>query len=402
MNILYISYDGALDPLGSSQVLPYLKELSRNGIKFTLLTYEKRKNLTYKSKLKKTKEELFEFGIDWNYCAYHNRPLALATLFDILKGIARCIWIMKNKKIEIVHARGYISSIIALFLKRLFHIKFIFDMRGLWPDEKVDAGAWKKNGFIYKAVKVLEKKFFQYADSVVVLSYAGRKLLKTMYSSDAEISVIPTCVDLNLFKQNNKNAVFSKELKNNGRFVFAYLGSIGSWYMLKEMIDFFNESKYFLNSPLFLFLNNGNHNIIKSALAENNVSHSDYSIKSPDYCNVKDWLSIANASIFFIKPVMSKIVSCPTKFAESLACGLPLVINSGIGDTGEIVAKERVGVIIDEFSSDAYKKALNELKVLLLEGDLLRERCRFVAEEYFSLSKGIDKYRSIYQGLLKL
>jgi glycosyltransferase involved in cell wall biosynthesis len=98
--------------------------------------------------------------------------------------------------------------------------------------------------------------------------------------------------------------------------------------------------------------------------------------------------------------VFSKIFSCPTKFGESLACGLPVVINSGIGDTEEIVRKERIGVVINEFSPRGYKKAAEELKILLSEKDELRYRCRSVAERYFSLDCGIGQYEQIYHSLI--
>jgi len=49
-NVLYISYDGMTDPLGQSQVLPYLVNLSASGYNFTILSCEKKK------KYKKNKE----------------------------------------------------------------------------------------------------------------------------------------------------------------------------------------------------------------------------------------------------------------------------------------------------------------------------------------------------------
>ena len=41
MNALYVSYDGALDPLGRSQVVPYLEGLAARGWRFDLVTFEK-------------------------------------------------------------------------------------------------------------------------------------------------------------------------------------------------------------------------------------------------------------------------------------------------------------------------------------------------------------------------
>ena len=40
--VLFISYNGMLDPLGQSQVIPYLRELARAGVRFTLLSFERR------------------------------------------------------------------------------------------------------------------------------------------------------------------------------------------------------------------------------------------------------------------------------------------------------------------------------------------------------------------------
>ena len=39
--VLFISYNGMLDPLGQSQVIPYLRELSKRGVRFTLLSFER-------------------------------------------------------------------------------------------------------------------------------------------------------------------------------------------------------------------------------------------------------------------------------------------------------------------------------------------------------------------------
>lgn len=39
--VLFISYNGMLEPLGQTQVLPYLRELAKRSVKFILLSFEK-------------------------------------------------------------------------------------------------------------------------------------------------------------------------------------------------------------------------------------------------------------------------------------------------------------------------------------------------------------------------
>ena len=44
-NILYLTYDGLTDPLGRSQVLPYIIGLSKDkNLIFTIISFEKNKN----------------------------------------------------------------------------------------------------------------------------------------------------------------------------------------------------------------------------------------------------------------------------------------------------------------------------------------------------------------------
>lgn len=400
LKILYITYDGLLDPLGQSQVSAYIKNLSKIGAGYVVLSFEKKLRLSDRDNVLEVEKELESHGIIWRRLRYHKIPSVPATCFDIVVGLIHSLYLIRRYGIKMVHARGFVASLIALILQRALNVKFIFDMRGLWPDEKVDARAMKKGGFVYKINKALEKLFFKFSDYVVVLSSSGERFLKTIYNLDGRISVIPTCVDLSLFKI--KNTDIRNDAAGTGRFTFVYLGSLGSWYMLEEMVDFFNESKACFSNPLFLLINEGSHSMIEDTMVQKKIFHSDYNIRPLPYKRIGEGLSAADVSIFFIKPVQSKIVSCPTKFGESLACGLPVIINSGIGDTAEIVRRERVGVVVDDFSVSAYRKALDELNNLLQEKNILRQRCRNVAEKYFSLDSGVARYMEIYNSLLNV
>src|ERR1700731_3121869 len=87
--VLYISYNGMLDPLGQSQVIPYLKELSRAGVQFTLLSFERQKAFTPPGSemCAALQRELAETGIDWHWLRYHKTPSLPATAYDVWVGI---------------------------------------------------------------------------------------------------------------------------------------------------------------------------------------------------------------------------------------------------------------------------------------------------------------------------
>jgi glycosyltransferase involved in cell wall biosynthesis len=95
----------------------------------------------------------------------------------------------------------------------------------------------------------------------------------------------------------------------------------------------------------------------------------------------------------------------PTKIGEYLAAGLPVVANKGIGDVEEILRGRGsetdgpVGVLVEEFTEEAYRRAVRDLLVLL-EDPSIRERCRRVAEEQLDLERiGWPRYRGLYERL---
>ena len=54
IKVLYITYDGLTDPLGQSQILPYLTKIANKNIYIDILSFEKK--LIFSAVSKKIKE----------------------------------------------------------------------------------------------------------------------------------------------------------------------------------------------------------------------------------------------------------------------------------------------------------------------------------------------------------
>lgn len=399
---LYVSYNGVLEPLFQSQGIPYLDGLTEKGVEFTLLSFEKVKpDSEEKRKIREMKERLASMGIDWHWLRYHKKPLLLAKLFDISHGIIYSFWLAITKKIQIIHARSTMPGAITLPLKLILKKKLIFDMRGLNAEEYVDAGSWSKYSLRYKIMNKLEKKLIYLADGIVVLTDTCLDFIREKNylspNSNSNVKVIPCCVNLKRFSSNPKeNHNLKKELKLEGKFVLTYVGSLGTWYMLNEMVDFFSVLKDKTKNGHFLILTHSDKNLIKKAIEDKAQDTRNFTIMKVPYQDMPSYISIADAGIFFIKQTFSKRFSCPTKYAEYLASGLPMIINAGIGDTDKFVKTYNIGVVVERFEKEEYVKAINKLFEIVKSRDSLANRCRKVAEDFFSLEKGVEKYSQIY------
>jgi glycosyltransferase involved in cell wall biosynthesis len=105
------------------------------------------------------------------------------------------------------------------------------------------------------------------------------------------------------------------------------------------------------------------------------------------------------ASVMFFTQGLSKLGSSPTRMAEILGCGLPVVANEGVGDVGQIIRSHRVGVLVSGPSESEMSAAWDELQQLLNDPDLA-VRCRRAAEECFSLEAGTAAYLRLYKQIL--
>lgn len=397
--VLFISYDGMTDPLGQSQVLPYIIELSKHGYSFHLISFEKSERF---KKHKKHIHALCEKGnITWHPQDYVHKGGAAGTFGLVRKMHAVSKYLHKRYDFDIIHCRSYIPALVGLRLQKK-GAKFVFDMRGFWADERVDGGLWKLDHFLYKRIykffKRKEQQFLKNADYVVSLTENGKNEMLSWPSTkpDIKIKVIPCCTNLELF---NPDAI-TEDIKNQCRntvgisqedFVLGYIGSIGTWYMLPEMMDYFKELVSEKTNARFLFVTGESPDRLKKAAKERGIDPDKISVISVLHHEVPHYTSLMDASIFFIKPSYSKKASSPTKQGEIMAMGVPLICNSNVGDTDLIVSKYHAGTVIEAFNTETYKK--NIIDPNLFDSNAIAEG----AKDYFALDEGVRRFKDVYE-----
>ncbi len=400
-----MSYDGMTDPLGQSQVLPYLKELSKQGYDITLLSFEKKKRFLAERKI--IEKITTDASIKWVPLFFTSRPPILSKIYDRWQMLGKASSLHKENKFDIIHCRSYISAEAGLRLKKRSGVKFLFDMRGFWADEKVDCGQWDlKRSFyrkLYKTYKEKEKQFLLNADAIVSLTKAGKnEILSKPEYKHLSIDVIPCCADLDHFDFNKVSKSRSDELKESlgiaqDKKIITYLGSMGGWYMTKEMFAFYKQ--LILKYPDFVFLiltKDETEKVVNEAAAAG-ISPENLVIKYATRSEVPVYLGITDISIFFIRPTYSKKASSPTKHAELMGMGIPVICND-IGDTGDIIEATKTGEVVKDFTTASYEKAVSSVPRLL---NIPKESIRAAAFEYFDLLKGAERYRQLYKSILE-
>lgn len=399
---LFLSYDGLTDDLGQSQIIPYLAGLSAEGYIIHVLSFEKTSK--YLAQRKNIENILAKDNIIWHPAFFSSKLKFLSKVWDLMVFKKKALQLAKQYQINLIHARSYVSGAVALNMKEKLGIPFIFDIRGFWIDERVDNGQWNPNKkldqFKINYYRKIEQKLFAAARKIVTLTHKSKDIIIEKFGvSESSIEVIPCCVDLNHFKINapfdRQQLLASLSFTEDDK-VLVYVGSIFGWYLTDEIFEFF--SLFTSRSPKhkILLLTGDSHFMLQQFMDDYDINKNQIVIKHATRAEVPQLIRLASFSVFFIKGSFSKQASSPTKMAEFFALGVPVIVNGNVGDNAYIINKYHSGICLDELDAENYKQAISDI----LTWSTPEPKCIAAANDFFSLEKGVEHYKKIYQEIV--
>ncbi len=389
------------DPLGQSQVLPYIFGLTKCAYEFHLISFEKMDR--YRKSGNVIHDLCKKNNVNWHPQDYQLSGGIKTTMKQVRHMQKVVTYLNELHDFDIVHCRSYIAALAGLRLKRKFGTKFVFDMRGFWANERIDGNIWSLKNPVHKVIyryfKRKEIQFFTESDYTISLTENGKNEIESwdvLKKKLPNIQVIPCCVNLDLFdpekiKEEEKSRLRKSLGISSESYVLGYVGSIGTWYMLSEMLDYFKCLLEQNPKAVFFFVSAEEPKRILDEVIKKHIPTESIVVKPALHSEVPLHLSLFNSSIFFIRASYSKKASSPTKQGEIMAMGIPLICNAGVGDTDAVVIKYKAGTVISEFTPEAYRANLD------VTTHFSREHSMAGALEYFSLDEGVARYESVYK-----
>lgn len=401
---LFITYDGLLDPLGGSQILPYLYSISVHPRGVHVISFEKSER--FREGAERLRAELQNKGIRWTPLSFTSRFGKLGKVWDLLKMYLVALYLQLRYKFEVIHCRSYQAMQVGCFLRTVTRTKTIFDMRGLWVDDRVEGHLWPQNRLpyrlLYRYYKLVERKLLECADAVVVLTNRVvpeiRKLAPDM---KAPITVIPCCADFDHFIElpltEKRSIRYDLGIEMNA-LVVSYLGSLGTVYLLDEMLSLFETLARDRSDAHLLLITRDWSEEWEAALINKGMSdlRDRIHVRAATREEVPKFLGAADIMLSFRRSTYSQMACSPTKLAEAFALGIPVVSNKGVGDVDAITQELDGGLVIDLDNPAAFREATCQLDAILAKGGI---RLRTAARERFGLEKAKLAYKQVYDQL---
>ena len=409
MRALYISHVGMTEPLGQSQVLPYLRGLAAAGADIRLMSFER--SSTTPETIAVQREVMRADGLRWHPLvrspAHGLGVKVLESGAAVLRGLAAAL----VERPDIVHARSYLPAAAADVIATLSpKSKLLFDCRGMLGDEYVDNGQWTEDRVEYKLLKRFERRVFQRAEGMVVLTHALRAWLneRQLLGARTEVEVIPCCVDMRRFQPNESSRRAAREELGIGdRVALMYSGSLGSWYLEDEMARYAahveRAAKERGKGLVVIVLSPTDPAPLREKLIAQGLAPDSLVFRKVAPARMAHYLTAGDIGMSFIQSCFSKKGSSPTKVAEYLASGMVVTLNGDIGDQAELAREAEACVVVDGYADETLAGAATRAVALADVPYAARAALTSqAARKHFDLAEiGVLRYTRLYRALAR-
>ena len=397
--VLYLTYHGIMDSVFGSQVLAYV-ELLRDAFDVHLIAMDSM--FSTRGAAYQAQSERIRATLDGNCTLTTHVPFAGP---PSLRCDSRQVLRVAQKMAGggrrlIIHGRAQVCGYLGVLVKRAMPsgaVRVITDTRGAVVEETIYAAkslvARASLPIRLAQLRTVERTALAGSDAVFAVSTPLMDYLDQRYHLPAIRKVIPTCVNTASFAPAPEvRTAMRDDLDIGDRLAVAYNGSMTAWHLPNEIIRTFATVKRLVPNS-FLVLVTKDADLAEQAATRGGLAVGGYVIRSAQHSEVPQYLAACDLAILVRDNSVVNAVACPTKFAEYLSCGLPVVISPGIGDTESIVRKYRVGIVLpDELTQD---------KLLALRNDVsARESAIQAAKEVFDLQQGVENITQVYRELL--
>ena len=298
---------------------------------------------------------------------------------------------VKRPDVVIATSPQFFCGLAGMVVQAIRRLPFVLEIRDIWPESITAVGAMKR-GRAIQFLEWLEKKMYASADHIVAVGQGYQKNVISKASPE-KVSVIYNGVDGDKFEPQRPDSVWLKEQGLSGKFVCAYIGTIGLAHGLETVLDAAEMLKsQGRNDIAFLLVGDGANRI---ALEENCCARGlEPWVRFTgrlDKSEMPKVTASSDALLVHLKPCDLFQTVIPSKIFEAMAMQRPIIMGVQ-GESAEIVKRAKAGIEMEPGNAQALVDCVTRLcDAPELRGQLSSNGRQFVLQE-FSRDRFADQF----------
>lgn len=390
---------------GSNRAFEHCRFWSKNGATVTVITGfpdypsgiippKYRGHILYKEKMEGI-NVIRTFTIAAPNRGFLKRVISFISF--MISSIVQGSLLVGKEDIIIATSPPFFVGISGYIISKLKNIPFIFEVRDLWPESIIQLGQLK-NKVIIKILEWIELKLYQKSVKIISVTDSYVNFIHKKGIPKEKISIVKNGVNLEQFKPQPQNEKLKRDMNLEGKFVVAYIGTLGLSHALDKIITTAHSLNEY-QEIAFLFIGDGAEKANLITQAKNlNLSNITFISSVPKeqlslYYSICDILLVPLRKLSLFETVI------PSKIFEIMAMEKPIIISVN-GEAQKIIEEANSG-----FFSEPENLAMLKQKILYAykNPQILLEKAkngRNYVEANFDRSKIADEYKKIIESVI--
>jgi putative colanic acid biosynthesis glycosyltransferase WcaI len=235
---------------------------------------------------------------------------------------------------------------------------FVFELRDLWPDSIVAVGAMRE-GILLRRLRRIEYWLYKRAARIVSVTRSFKRVLVANGVPEEKITVVRNGVDLEGFVPGPKPADLERHLGLTGRFVAAYVGTVGMAHGL-EIVLLAAERLRHRRNLAFLIVGTGAERARLEAEARERGLDNVLFVGPVDKEEVKRYWRLCDVALVLLRDAPLFLHVIPSKMFEAMGTGRAIILGVR-GESQELLEEAGAGTAIAPENAPALAEALARL-----------------------------------------
>jgi glycosyltransferase involved in cell wall biosynthesis len=247
------------------------------------------------------------------------------------------------------------------WLARIKRVPFVFEVRDLWPESLAAVGIGNQNSVLNRSLGAIAGFLYKRSDHIAVVTPAFEDyLIRTWGVPPEKLSVVENGVQTDLFTPDVNSVDLRRQLGAEGKFVVAYIGTMGIAHGLETLLQAAAELKKTMPNVLFLMVGEGaDKERIENRARSQELTNIRF-VGQQAREKVPEFICASDACVVLLKKTDLFKTVIPTKMLEFMSCARPLILGVD-GQARKIMDEAEAGLFVEPENVTALVNAITRL-----------------------------------------
>lgn len=284
----------------------------------------------------------------------------IANYLSFMVTATLCSLSLRNVDVIVGTSPQFFCGWAGVFCHWIRRRPFVLEVRDIWPESIVTVGAMKRSRLI-RCLEWFERRMYGAASHIVTVGSGYKRQLMDRGVPDEKVSIVPNGVGDGALAVKSHAGLLRKRWNGEGRFVCAYVGTVGLAHGLEVVLEAAQQLKDAERDDVVFWIvgDGAQRSVLEEEASARGLSNVVFA-GLVDKETVNGVLAAADACLVHLRGAELFGTVIPSKIFEIMAAGVPIVMGVR-GESRDIVLEARAGISMTPDDAESLLECVDEI-----------------------------------------